>query len=326
MFRADPEIGGRYSALSHFGIVPAAIMGADAGALLEGAREAAEICRGEDTKRNSGLWLGATLGELAQRGRDKLTFVVDDPEITSVGLWLEQLVAESTGKHGKGILPVADEPVGAPEAYGEDRVFVHLRGEGAKLDEMMGGLAHAGHAVITITTEGAKDLGRVFFFAEFATAVAGWALGINPFDQPNVQEAKDNSKRVLEGGLPEIATGSLDEALSGLAPPSYLAIMAYAPPSADLDERVSELRRKVRDDTRATTTFGYGPRFLHSTGQFHKGGPPNGVFVQVVAPVGEDLAVPGEAYSFGTLVQAQAAGDHATLREHGLTVVRVEGL
>ena len=324
VYRADPEIGGRYSALSHFGIVPAVLLGADIEALLDGALVAAEGCRPDDPgAHNSGLWLGAALGELARRGRDKLTFIVDDPEITSIGLWLEQLVAESTGKHGKGILPVADEPVGAPEAYGQDRVFIHLKGDGAKLEDHVGGLAHAGHAVLTIRTQGARDLGRVFFFAEFATAVAGWALEINPFDQPNVQEAKENTTRVLENGRPDIPGGRLDEILGAAAPPKYVAFLAFVPPDEKLDEQMAELRRRVRDDTQATTTFGYGPRYLHSTGQFHKGGPPAGLFVQIVDEIRDDLPVPGEDYTFGQLVQAQAAGDFQTLQAHDLTVIRV---
>ena len=324
VFRADPDIGGRYSALSHFGLVPAALMGADVEALLDGALVAAQGCRHDDaSEKNSGLWLGGTLGELARNGRDKLTFVVDDPEIGSIGLWLEQLIAESTGKGGTGILPVAGEPVGAPDAYGDDRVFVHLKGEGAEREEELGELAHAGHAVITIPTQGAKDLGRIFFFAEFATAVSGWALQINPFDQPNVQEAKDNTKRVLSEGVPDIPTGSLDDVLGGVAPPAYVAIMAYVAPDDAFDERMRKLREDIRDRTKATTTFGYGPRFLHSTGQFHKGGPATGVFVQLVADVVEDVEIPGEDMTFGTLLQAQAAGDLQTLQSHDLPVVRV---
>jgi len=319
VFQADPEIGGRYSALSHFGIVPAAVMGADVDALLDGAQTAADVCQpNHPGPSNGGLWLGATLGELASRGRDKLTFVVDDPEIASIGLWLEQLIAESTGKQGKGILPIAGEPVAGPEVYGEDRVFVHLRGEDAKLDADMQGLAHAGQAVITIPTGGAADLGRLFFFAEFATAVSGWVLQINPFDQPNVQEAKDNTKRVLDGGLPEIATGSLDDVLDGASPPDYVAILAYVPPSDELDSTVEDVRRRIRDEHRVATTFGYGPRYLHSTGQLHKGGPANGRFVQLVDDPGD-----GE---FGRLIAAQAAGDHQTLEAHGLKVVRVTEL
>lgn len=324
VFNADPEIGGRYSALSHFGIVPAALLGADVEALLDGAQVAAQGCRPDDpADHNSGLWLGAALGELALQGRDKLTFVVDDPEIESVGLWLEQLIAESTGKHGKGILPVAGEPVASPEQYGDDRVFVHLRGEKSSLDDKMGGLAHSGQAVLTINTQGAKDLGRIFFFAEFATAVAGWVLEINPFDQPNVQEAKDNTKKVLDGGLPEIPTGSLKDITGSAKPPHYVAILAYVPPSAEVDEAVTALRKQIRDETKATTTFGYGPRYLHSTGQLHKGGPKTGLFVEIVGDVTKDVDIPGESFSFGTLVQAQAAGDYQTIESHGLKVVRV---
>jgi hypothetical protein len=241
----------------------------------------------------------------------------------SIGLWLEQLVAESTGKHGRGILPVADEPLGAPEQYGVDRVFIHLRGEDAKLDDHVGGLAHAGHAVLTIPTQGARDLGRIFFFAEFATAVAGWALELNPFDQPNVQEAKDNTKRVLDEGLPDIPLGGLDDVLSAAAPPRYVAFMAWVEPNEAMDHAMEGLRRRVRDETKATTTFGYGPRFLHSTGQFHKGGPPIGLFVQIVRDVEQDIEVPGQPYTFGQLLQAQAAGDFQTLEAHDLTVVRI---
>jgi transaldolase/glucose-6-phosphate isomerase len=325
VFEADPEIGGRYSALSHFGIVPAVLMGADVEGLLDGALVAAQGCRPDDPgAHNSGLWLGATLGELSLNGRDKLTFIVDDPGISSVGLWLEQLVAESTGKHGRGILPVADEPVGAPEQYGEDRVFVHLKGEDAKLEEQTRGLAHAGHAVITIPTKGASDLGRIFFFAEFATAVAGWALELNPFDQPNVQEAKDNTKKVLEGGgSGNLELGKLGDVLSAAAPPYYVAFMAYVKPSGEVDTALASLRKKVRDETKATTTFGYGPRFLHSTGQFHKGGPRTGLFVQLVGDTGEDVPIPESDLTFGRLIGAQADGDYETLAGHELTVVRV---
>src|SRR4051812_26321280 len=332
MFHGDPEIGGRYSALSHFGMVPAALMGADLEALLDGAQVAAQGCRHEDTSEgNSGLWLGVTLGELSLRGHDKLTFVVDDPAIASVGLWLEQLVAESTGKHGRGILPVAGEPVGAQEAYGDDRVFVHLRGDGAALDDEMQGLAHAGQPVLTIPTHGAGDLGRIFFFAEFATAVSGWALGINPFDQPNVQEAKDQTKAVLQAGelphVPDALDDGLDVLIAEAGPERYVAIMGYVPPSPEFDEAIDELRRTIRDMTRSTTTFGYGPRFLHSTGQFHKGGPPTGRFLQLVGSEGPDVEVPGEPYSFRHLKEAQAAGDLQTLDGHNLPTkrVRLEG-
>jgi transaldolase/glucose-6-phosphate isomerase len=328
VFPGDPEIGGRYSALSHFGMVPAALMGADLEALLDGAQVAAQGCRHEDTSAgNSGLWLGVTLGELSLHVHDKLTFVVDDGAISSVGLWLEQLVAESTGKRGRGILPVADEPIGAPGVYGGDRVFIHLRGDDARLDDQMQTLAHAGQPVLTIPTRGATDLGRIFFFAEFATAVSGWVLEINPFDQPNVQEAKDNTRRVLESGelphVPDALDDGLDVLIGEAGPERYVAILAFVPPSDELDAAIEELRRTIRDSTRSTTTFGYGPRYLHSTGQFHKGGPPTGRFLQLVGDVGDDVEVPEAGYTFRHLKHAQAIGDLQTLEAHRLPVKRV---
>jgi hypothetical protein len=177
--------------------------------------------------------------------------------------------------------------------------------------------------VNTIPTQGAKDLGRIFFFAEFATAVAGWALEINPFDQPNVQEAKDITKTVLQDGLPEIPYGELLDVISAAAPPHYVAFLAFVEPNDAMDHAMANLRRRVRDETKATTTFGYGPRYLHSTGQFHKGGPPTGLFVQIVRDIEQDLEVPGEPYTFGQLLQAQAAGDYKTLEAHKLFVVRI---
>jgi len=341
VFENDPDIGGRYSALSYFGLVPAALMGADVEALLDSAQVAEQACANYDhSASNQGLWLGLCLGELALQGRDKLTLVVDEP-IDSFGLWAEQLVAESTGKQGKGILPVAGEPLGEPEAYGEDRVFCHLRNgdEEGGPHERIAALSRAGHPTLTLTAHGPEDLGRIFFFAEFATAVAGWALGINPFDQPNVQEAKDNTTKVLdryaaEGSLPEVADAD-DEALRALLgaaePPRYVAVMGYLAPSPEFDEAVAELRAAIRDATRATTTFGYGPRFLHSTGQLHKGGPPNGIFLQLTHDGGEDVDIPpgpdGREYSFATLKNAQAIGDLETLRAHGFPAerVRLEG-
>jgi transaldolase / glucose-6-phosphate isomerase len=321
VFLNDPDIGGRYSALSFFGLVPAALMGADVDALLDGAGMAEQACAHYETAANSGLWLGIALGELALQGRDKLTFVVDEP-ITSFGLWAEQLVAESTGKQGKGILPVADEPVGAPEAYGDDRVFVHLCSGDAN-DESVAKLRDAGQPVVTLSVGGPEDLGRIFFFAEFATAVAGWVLGINPFDQPNVQEAKDATKRVLEsGGAATVDEGDLAGVIRS-GPPSYVAIMGYVQPTSEFDAAVAELRAAIRDATRQTTTFGYGPRFLHSTGQLHKGGPKNGRFLQLIHDGPGDVEIPGESYSFTTLKHAQADGDLETLRAHGLPAARV---
>ena len=324
VFLADPEIGGRYSALSPFGIVPAALAGIDVGTVLEGGQIAAENC--QLPEGNSGLWLGAALGELARRGRDKLTFVVDPP-LTAFGLWAEQLVAESTGKQGRGILPIADEPLVDAGAYGADRVFVHLRDADApdpRHAEAVAAFAAAGHPTITLTAAGAGDLGRIFFFAEFATAVAGWALELDPFDQPDVQEAKDNTARVLAEGTPAgLDDGALDALLEGLAPPGYLAIMGYLPWSEAVDRAVAGLRAKLIERHGVATTFGYGPRFLHSTGQFHKGGPPVGRFLQLVHDAPDDLDVPGAEYSFRTLIDAQADGDLQTLRNHGLAAARV---
>jgi glucose-6-phosphate isomerase len=319
-FLADPDIGGRYSALSPFGLVPAALMGAPLQGLLDGAAVAEEACRG--TEDNNGLWLGAALGALAKEGRDKLTLVVTK-SIASFGLWAEQLVAESTGKHGRGILPVADEPLGAAGEYGDDRVFVHLRGEG---DDELSDLVAAGHPVFTVSVRGPEDLGRIFFFSEFATAVAGWSLGLNPFDQPNVQEAKDNTSKALDEGAEEPYAepgDALRKLLDGADPPAYVAIMAYAPPSAEVDAAATELRAAIRARTKATTTFGYGPRFLHSTGQYHKGGTATGRFLQLVHDAQSDKPIPGKPFTFEQLKHAQAVGDARTLRDHGLPAERV---
>ncbi|HLY50685.1 MAG TPA: bifunctional transaldolase/phosoglucose isomerase [Solirubrobacteraceae bacterium] len=330
-FRNTPDIGGRYSVLSLFGLVPAALMGINIEALLHRAQVGEQNCAHYDSSTsNSGLWLGAAIGELARQGRDKLTFIVSPP-IESFGLWVEQLIAESTGKHGRGILPVADEPLGEPEDYGPDRVFIYLRHEDQpdeQRDAFVEELAGAGHPTLTLAAQGPADLGRIFFLSEFAVAVAGWVLEINPFDQPNVQEAKDNTKRVLDSGsVPEFPSASDDDLralLQDANPPHYVAIMGYLPPSEELDQAVGELRSVIRAATGAAVTFGYGPRFLHSTGQLHKGGPPIGRFLQLVDDPRGDVAIEGESYSFGTLIAAQAAGDLQTLHQHGLPAQRVK--
>ena len=308
IFAGDPEIGGRYSALSNFGLVPAALIGADVAGVLDSARGA---------DREEGLELGCIMGELALAGRDKLTFAVHDP-LRSFGLWVEQLIAESTGKQGKGILPVADEPLAAPDHYGADRVFAHI-GHSGGLPE----LREAGQPVLGIEASAPADLGRLFFIWELATAVAGWVLEINPFDQPNVQEAKDATKRVLDGGPPELDPGDLDALLDGIAPPRYVAIMGYLPYSDETDAAVARYRERLVREHHVATTFGYGPRFLHSTGQLHKGGPNTGAFIQIVHEPGTDFEVPGEPFTFATLFRAQADGDLQTLRAHGLDAVRV---
>jgi transaldolase / glucose-6-phosphate isomerase len=328
VFENDPDIGGRYSVLSYFGLVPAVLAGVNIEGMLRQAQVAEQNCHQYDSpESNSGLWLGCVMGELAQLGRDKLTFAVSEP-ISSFGLWVEQLVAESTGKEGKGILPVAGEPLADPEAYGDDRVFVYLRNEDEPDEDMDGkidALGKAGHPTVTLSfSGGAGDLGRIFFFAEFATAVAGWALGTNPFDQPNVQEAKDNTARILKEGLPDEDPGSLDDLLAKAEPPKYIAILGFVTPTEEYDAAAMELREKLRDRTRCTTTFGYGPRYLHSTGQYHKGGPANGLFIQLYQRGSEDVEIPDAGYSFEHLKNAQALGDMQTLRSHGLEVVRIE--
>jgi transaldolase / glucose-6-phosphate isomerase len=325
-FQNDPEIGGRYSALSYFGIVPAALAGIDVRPLLEGAQVAALACSDFDNpENNAGLWLGLALGELARAGRDKLTFVVDDP-IASFGVWVEQLVAESTGKKSRGILPVADEPILPADAYGNDRVFLHLRNTDAPdagHDEAIEALAQAGHPTVIVQARGPDDLGRVFFLSEFATAVVGWVLEINPFDQPNVQQAKDATKKVLTEGAPEEVAGDVATLFSGLEPPAYLAIMGYLPYSEEVEAAITRLREKVIAAHHVATTYGYGPRFLHSTGQFHKGGPAVGRFLQLVHDGDADADIPGDEFDFRTLISAQADGDLQTLRDHGLEAVRV---
>jgi transaldolase / glucose-6-phosphate isomerase len=331
-WRNPPDIGGRYSVLSYFGLLPAALMGVNIEALLHRCQVAEQMCAHYDSSEsNSGLWLGATLAGLASQGRDKLTFMIAPP-IESFGLWAEQLVAESTGKQGRGIVPVVDEPLSdSAEVYGNDRVFVYRRNveqPDDRLDGAIEQIAAAGHPTITLPAHGAADLGRIFFLTEFAVAVAGWGLEINPFDQPNVQEAKDNTRRVLEAGsVPAVEPAGDDELRALLAdarPPHYVAILGFLPPSSELENAVAELRAAIRSATGAATTFGYGPRYLHSTGQLHKGGPPTGRFLQLFSAPRRDAEIPGAGYSFGTLIAAQAAGDLETLRSHGLPAERVE--
>jgi transaldolase / glucose-6-phosphate isomerase len=328
-FLNDPDIGGRYSALSYFGLVPAALMGADIQGMLDRAGVAEQNCLNFDASdANSGLWLGLAWGELAAAGRDKLTYVINPP-LQSFGLWVEQLIAESTGKDGKGIVPVVDEPLGEPNTYGDDRTILYLRHVEEPepvLDAAVDAIAQAGRPVIVRPIHGPTDLGRLFFFAEFAVAVAGWVLGVNPFDQPDVQEAKENTARVLEEDAPDppdADEASLRALLDGLAPPNYLAILGFVQPSDAFDAAAAELRAAVRDATRAATMFGYGPRYLHSTGQLHKGGPPTGRFLQLIHDSEPDLEVPGSPFTFNRLKHAQATGDLQTLRARGRTAERV---
>ena len=323
LFLNPPDIGGRYSVLSYFGLVPAVLIGLDVATLLERADCMREGCIASvPLHHNPGAWLGAVLGTLAANGHDKLTLVTS-PSIGSFGLWVEQLIAESTGKEGRGIVPVAGEPLAAPASYAGDRLFVYLRlddDDNAAPDAAVEALQSAGQPIVRLDLKDRYDLGAEFFRWEFATAVAGAQLGIHPFDQPNVQGAKDQTARVLQeyrasGGLPQPEPAdSLNKLLSQAGPGSYLAIMAYIHPTPEVEQSLEKLRRTVTDRYHIATTVGYGPRFLHSTGQLHKGGPGTGLFLQLTEERTGDLPIPGEPYTFGVLADAQALGDFQELQ------------
>jgi transaldolase/glucose-6-phosphate isomerase len=356
VFINPSDIGGRYSALSYFGLVPAAVMGIDIDCLLDRAEEMAQSSVScVPVRENPGARLGAIMKVLAKAGRDKVTFVLS-PGIESFGTWAEQLIAESTGKEGKGILPVDGEPLGGPAAYGADRLFVYLRLDGAfdrELDGKVGALEKAGHPVVRLHLRDPYDLGGEFFRWELATAIAGSLLGINPFDEPNVRESKDNTCRLLDefaakGTLPEGSPALeqdglklyADSALGGsegkaslesymsaflrqTQPGDYVALLAYIQRSPEHEAALQSVRRRLRDGLRLATTLGYGPRYLHSTGQLHKGGAANGLFLQVTADDQEDVTIPGEGYTFSILKRAQALGDLISLQSKGRRVVRV---
>jgi transaldolase/glucose-6-phosphate isomerase len=320
---ADPAIGGRYSALSPFGIVPAALSGIDVKTLLRNAKAMAQSCREDSPEKNPGASLGAAMAALALEGRDKLTFSVGSP-VDRFGMWAEQLIAESTGKEGKGILPVEGEPLGPPEVYGDDRFFVRIGPDAADAEQKLARLEEAGHPVARLNVADALDLGAEMFRWEFATAVAGALLGINPFDQPNVQEAKDRTNEILSGrDASAPASGGETEATSpaelvdSLRTGDYFAITAYILSSPENEDRLARIRLPVRDGKLVATTVGFGPRFLHSTGQFHKGGPATGVFLQITTAPAASVPIPGHPYGFERVVAAQAAGDLAALRSRG---------
>ena len=320
VFANPPEIGGRYSALSYFGLVPAALLGVDLEPLLARASEMQLACdECVPAPDNPGAWLGAVLGEGALAGRDQLTLLLPDA-LASLGTWIEQLIAESTGKEGRGILPVEGEPLGPPGVYGDRRLFVAI-GHHDGLDA----LEAAGHPVVRLPYDGdPQQLGAEFFRWEFATAIAGHVLGINAFDQPNVQQAKDATARILGGDEAVPDTLALSELLDGVGAGDYVAIQAYVPRTAEFDARLQGARLKLRDRLRVPTTVGYGPRFLHSTGQLHKGGPDGGRFIQVIDDDAvADLSIPGQPYTFGTLKRAQALGDLVSLLTLGRRVARV---
>ncbi|MDW8327198.1 MAG: bifunctional transaldolase/phosoglucose isomerase, partial [Anaerolineales bacterium] len=339
VFLNPPEIGGRYSALSYFGLVPAALMGVDVARLLDRARAMMSACGGNiPATRNPALRLGAALGALAEAGRDKATFILSD-KIAGFGYWIEQLIAESTGKEGKGILPVEGEAPGKPSAYGNDRVFIYLKlGKDVKHDKVVKALEKAGRPVIEIPLSDVYDLGGEFLRWEIATAAAGRVLGINPFDQPDVQEAKDITKRYLaelaqSGRLPEagmaLSTSAEDfdvrlrKYFSLVRRNDYIALMAYFARTPRREKLLRELQALLRDRTGAATTIGYGPRFLHSTGQLHKGGANNGVFLQLLVDDPVDAPIEGEPYTFSGLKQAQALGDYSALLARRRRVVRI---
>jgi Phosphoglucose isomerase len=324
---ADPDVGGRYSALTAFGAVPAALAGVDVAELLDQAEELFPALSAE--AGNPGLALGAALGAAARAGRDKLALAEDGSGIAGLGDWAEQLVAESTGKEGTGILPVVVESPTAAGATGPDVLTVTVGGSLAP------GVMPGGGAVPHLAVNG--PLGAQFLVWEYATALAGRVLGIDPFDQPNVQESKDNTNRILSAGLgseePSFVEGAVEvygtsqdslsaavnQFVSSVAADGYLAVMAYLDRVADADvARVRPLLAGHRP-----VTFGWGPRFLHSTGQYHKGGPQVGSFLQITGAVGEDLPVPGRPYTFGQLQAAQAAGDRQALAGRGRPVLRL---
>lgn len=355
-----PDIGGRYSVLSDFGLVPAAVMGVDVARFLESTATMVRSC-GPDVPpvENPGVMLGTILGTLALSGRDKVT-IVASPGIAEIGAWLEQLLAESTGKQGKGLIPVDGEPLGPPERYGHDRVFVYLRiGEGfdAAQDEAMSRFEQAGQPAVRIALAGRYQIGQEFFRWEVATAVAGAILSINPFDQPDVEASKVKTRELTDayeqrGALPpetplledtgiEIFTDennaqSLKQAggaatlvtalrahLARLHDGDYAALIAYVARNERHHSILQDIRVMIRDKKHAATCVGFGPRFLHSTGQAYKGGPDSGVFLQITADAAADLPVPGRKYSFGAVIAAQARGDFAVLNERGRRALRV---
>jgi transaldolase/glucose-6-phosphate isomerase len=349
-----PSIGGRFSALSDFGMIPAAAMGIDTARLLERARQTAEACSANEN--NPGLQLGVLLGTLARHGRDKVT-IAASPAIHDLGAWLEQLIAESTGKDGKALIPVDREPLGPPAVYGDDRLFVYERletGADPVQDRAIEALEAAGHAVIRIPVSDVYGLGAEFFRWEFATAVAGAILGINPFNQPDVEASKAATRKLTaeyeatgslpaekpafsENGITVFAAApgaaaaagatTLEQALRAhletVRAGDYFALLAYIEMTVEHEAALTRMRVAIRNRKRVATCVGFGPRFLHSTGQAYKGGPNTGVFLQITASDAQDLAIPGQKYTFGVVKAAQARGDFDVLAERGRRALRV---
>ncbi len=354
IFLNPPEIGGRYSALSYFGLVPAALMGLDVKRLLARAEATMRSCGADvSAAENPGVVLGAIMGECAKAGRNKLT-ILTDSKISAFGLWIEQLVAESTGKEGQGIVPVQGEPLGPADVYGSDRLFISIAIEQSDEQHQFDSLVKAGHPVVGRNLADPYDLASEFFVWEFATAVAGWRLGINPFDQPNVQESKDATRELLDyfkthgqlqeqepligddtltvfasersapGLLNTSVAAALRAHLATVRDGDYIALLVYVEETREIEATLQAIRTRLRDSLRSATTTGYGPRFLHSTGQLHKGGPDTGVFIQITASDHADLAIPEEPYTFSVLKQAQALGDFRSLSAHRRRAIRVD--
>ena len=363
-FLNPPDVGGRYSALTYVGLVPASLIGLDLDAFLKSALAMVEACRQPDPSTNPGVALGLAIGTLAKAGRDKLTFIAD-PEIGTFGAWAEQLIAESTGKRGVGIVPVDREPLGKPSDYGPDRVIVRLRLSGVNgaevdtADRLTDELEAAGHPIVRIDLADPIDLGAEMFRWEVATAIAGAVLGIDAFDQPNVEEAKELTRKLLarhedesnrratdaaaatplvvDGGLAlygdaplrlsadgdHTLVGELARHLVRRRPNAYLAIQAFIAPTPARDDAFARIRTLLRGGTGCATTAGYGPRFLHSTGQLHKGGPRTGWFIQLTSDHPADRPIPGWPYTFGQLIDAQAQGDFEAIESHDLPIIRI---
>ena len=349
-FLNPASIGGRFSALSFFGLVPAALIGVDIKILLERAHGMVETCGNEvGVRGNPAVQLGAVLAGLARAGRDKVTLVLSE-KIRALGSWIEQLLAESLGKDGTGLVPVADEPLGAPSVYGDDRIFVSIVLEGDTThDAALAKLSDAGHPVLRLVLKDPMDLGAEFFRWELATATAGAVLGVNPFDEPDVAHGKEQTSTLLtewrrsrrlpewpsdveEDGLvlmtksnkkPTSVSKGLAAHLAQAVPGDYLVIQAYLTPTAEAWRILQEIRVALRDRLRIATTVGWGPRYLHSTGQLHKGGPTSGLFIQITGEDREDLAIPGAGHGFSTLKAAQALGDLQSLRDGARRVIRL---
>ena len=337
IFTTPPEVGGRYSALTPFGLVPAALIGMDIESLQAKARVMADEC-GPDrpVAANPGLRMGAVMGEAARAGRDKITYICS-PAVNGFGAWVEQLVAESTGKNGTGIVPVAGEPLGDPESYGEDRLFVFMALEGdqpSDWEATQAGLRRRGHPMVEVTLRHLGELGAEMFRSEMAVASAGSILGINPFNQPDVQVAKDLARRAmspggLEGSVEETSwdsprlAGALRDWAAMIEPGDYIGVHAYLPMDGPATPVLESLVPLLRDRYRVAVTLGYGPRFLHSTGQLHKGGANSGVFLQLVDSPDLDVEIPEVDFSFGELLAGQAAGDYQALCGRDRRVLRV---